>query len=314
MQYRQLGRTDMKVSILSFGASSLGSVFRDVPEEEGLRTVHTALDLGINFIDTSPFYGLTKSEAMLGKALRGVARDRYFLATKCGRYGSEPRDFDFGERRITRSLDESLARMGLDYVDVLQAHDIEFGSVDQIVEQTVPALQKIKRSGKARYVGITGLPLRLFREVTGRVGPGQVDTILSYCHYELNDTSLLSILPEMKARGVGVINASPLGMGLLTPRGTPDWHPAPPRVKELCSAAARHCADRGGDIMKLAMQFSVAQPDIATTLVGTGSAANIAKNARWIEEPIDETLLREVLDLLEPIKDVTWPQGRPENN
>src|SRR3954454_6599687 len=106
MLYRPLGRTGLEVSILSYGASPLGSVFRDVDEAEGIRTVHTALDLGINFIDVSPYYGLTRAETLLGKALRGIPRERYYLATKVGRYGED--SFDFSAGRVTRSVDESL--------------------------------------------------------------------------------------------------------------------------------------------------------------------------------------------------------------
>src|SRR4051812_27890784 len=127
MQYRQLGQTDMQVSCLSYGASPLGSVFRSVNEDTGIRTVNTALDRGINFIDVSPYYGLTKAETVLGKALQGVPRERYFLATKVGRYGSTMQDFDFSAARVTRSVDESLARLSVGHVDIIQCHDIEFG-------------------------------------------------------------------------------------------------------------------------------------------------------------------------------------------
>ena len=110
MQYRLLGQTGLNVSILSFGASSLGGAFRDIDEQEGVRTVHKALELGINFIDVSPYYGLTKAETVLGRALVGIPREAYFLATKCGRYGSNICDFDFSATRVIRSVDESLAR------------------------------------------------------------------------------------------------------------------------------------------------------------------------------------------------------------
>jgi L-galactose dehydrogenase len=314
MQYRRLGKTGMDVSVLSFGASSLGGVFHDVEERDAIRAVHTALDLGINLIDVSPFYGLTKSETMLGKALAGVPRERYFLATKCGRYGAKIEDFDFSEVRVTRSVDESLGRMGVEYLDIIQAHDMEFGDVEQIVNETIPALAKIKKSGKARFVGITGLPLRMFTEVVGRASRGSIDTILSYCHFELNDMSLLDIVPAMEWAGIGLINASPLGMGLLSLRGTPKWHPAPDSVKQLCRKAAEHCQSKQSSIMKLAMQFAVREPRIATTLFSSASADNIAQNVAWISEPIDEPLLAEVLEILRPIHNVTWPQGREENN
>jgi L-galactose dehydrogenase len=309
MDYRLLGATGLKVSRLGYGASPLGGVFRDVDEAEGCRAVRVALDLGINFIDVSPYYGLTRAETVLGRALRGVPRDRYILATKVGRYGDS--SFDFSARRVTASVDESLSRLGVGHIDLIQCHDIEFGSLDQIVEETIPALRKLRSTGKVRFIGITGLPLRIFQSVLART---VVDTILSYCRYCLNDVGLGTLLPFLQEKGAGIINASPLAMGLLSDRGAPVWHPAPRDVQAACSLAAAHCRERGTDISRLALQFATANPAIATTLVGTASPANIGKNVRWLDEPIDEGLLGEVLRILEPVRNATWPTGRPENN
>jgi aryl-alcohol dehydrogenase-like predicted oxidoreductase len=309
MQYRPLGNTGLNVSILSLGASPLGSVFRDIDESEGLRTVHTAVDLGINLIDVSPYYGLTKAETVLGKALKSLHRDSYYLATKVGRYGAD--EFDFSAERVTRSIDESLARLGVEYVDFIQCHDIEFGSLDQVVEETLPALQTAKEQGKARFIGVTGYPLKIFTEVLSRAS---VDTILSYCHYSLNDTTLAEIIPFLKDKGVGIISASPLSMGLLTERGAPEWHPAPDALVAACRKAAEYCRSHGVDISQLALQFSVANPDIATTLVGTASVENLKKNVEWTESPPDPALLEGVKAILEPVQNLTWPSGKPENN
>jgi aryl-alcohol dehydrogenase-like predicted oxidoreductase len=309
MKYRKLGKTGIEVSCLSFGASSLGSVFRPIDESEGIRAVHAALDAGINYIDVSPFYGLTVAETVLGKALRGLPRNRYLLATKVGRYREDA--FDFSRDRVKASVDESLARMNVEHIDVIQCHDIEYGSLDQVVEETIPALMEIKRQGKARFVGITGLPLKIFEYVLDRV---EVDTILSYCHYSIHDTSLEALIPYLEGKGVGIISASPLSMGLLTGRGEPDWHPAPALIKKTCAKAAAHCRKRDVDIAKLALQFSLAEPRIHTTLVGTASPDNIRNNIKWIEEPLDEELLAEVQDILQPVRNYTWIVGRPENS
>lgn len=313
MQYRTLGRTGLKVSVLSYGASPLGGVFRAVSENDGIEAVHVALNLGVNFIDVSPFYGLTKAETVLGRALKGINRGRYYLATKVGRYGHEMKDFDFSAARVTRSVDESLARLGVDYVDLIQCHDIEFGSLSQVVNETLPALKKVVASGKARFIGITGLPLKVFPTVLEQTN-GQVDTILSYCHYSINDTALGEMLPWLEKKGTGVINASPLSMGLLSEAGPPAWHPAPAEVKAACTQAAVLCKARGTDIAKLAVQFAVAEQRIATTLVGTASAENITRNVQAISEPIDRELLSEVQKILAPIHNKTWASGRAENN
>ncbi|PTY03251.1 aldo/keto reductase [Opitutaceae bacterium EW11] len=311
MHRRLLGKTGLSVSVLSFGASSLGGVFRQTDDRESIRAVHTALDLGINFIDVSPYYGATRAETVLGKALREVKRDRYFLATKVGQYGEG--EFDFSAARVKRSLDESCARLGVDYIDVLQCHDIEFVSLDQIVNETLPALHELKKAGRIGHVGITGLPLKIFRCVIDRVPAGTVETILSFCHYELNDTSLEPLLPYLKEKGIGAINASPTGMGLLTERGVPSWHPAPPALVAGCKQAVAYCASRGVDIVKLAVQFAIAHPGIATTLVGTANPDNIRKNIAYAEEPIDFELMARVLEILRPVHNHNFTRGRPEN-
>jgi L-galactose dehydrogenase len=309
VKYRELGKTGLRVSALSFGASSLGSEFRQIDEAEGVRTVYRALELGINLIDVAPYYGRTKAETVLGKALRTIPRDRYYLETKVGRYDRD--QFDFSRKRVAASLEESLARLGVEYVDVVQCHDIEFGDLDQIVNETVPELRRLQRQGKARLVGVTGLPLKVFRYVLERT---DLDAILSYCHYSLNDSTLLDLIPYLKDRGVGTINASPLSMRLLSDQGPPAWHPAPEELKRRSAEAAAFCREQGTSIAQLAVQFSVANADIATTVVGTASPAHIEENVRWAEAPIDRELLDEVLRILAPVHNETWPSGRPENS
>ena len=309
MEYRDLGQTGLKVSVLSFGASSLGSVFRNIDEAEGIRTVHTAIDLGINFIDVSPYYGLTKAETVLGKALKEIPRDAYYLATKLGRYGDA--EFDFSASRVVTSVDESLARLNIDHIDLIQCHDIEFGSLDQIVSETIPAMRKLQEQGKVQFIGITGMPLKIFRYVLDRT---EVDTILSYCHHTLNDTSLKTLIPYLKEKQVGIINASPLGLGLLTNRGAPAWHPASDEIKETCARAAAHCRSKRVDIAQLAIQFALDNPDLSTTLVGTANPEHLRQNVEWLETPINYELLAEVQAILAPIRNETWLYGRPENN
>lgn len=311
MLYRPLGKTGLEVSVLSFGASSLGGVFRSTDDAEAIRTVHVALDLGINFIDVSPYYGATKAETVLGRALRGVARDRYVLATKIGQYGDG--QFDFSATRVEQSWQESCRRLGVDYLDLLQCHDIEFADLNQIVDETLPALVRLKEQGKVGHIGITGLPLKVFREVLNRVPAGLVETILSFCHYELNDSSLETIVPQMKAKGVGIINASPTGMGLLTERGVPAWHPATPAMIAGARRAVDFCRKQSVDIVQLAIQFSLSHPDIATTLVSSANPDNMRRNVRYAEAPVDRGLLKAVLACLQPIHNANFTRGRPEN-
>lgn len=308
MKYRKLGNTGLDVPVLSFGASSLGSVFRDTNEADAIRTVHAAVDAGMNYIDVSPYYGLTKAEMVLGKAMLELSRDKFLLSTKAGRYGSDT--FDFSERRIFSSLEESLTRLNTDYVDMLFLHDLEFVPAEQ-AQEAIPALRKLKEQGKIRHFGISGLPLELFEQWL----PGSdIEVILSYCHYSLNDTSLLQLLPLIEKQGIGLVNASPLSMGLLSMRGTPDWHPASDELKAVAQKAAQYCANQGADLSKLAVQFAIANEQIPTTLVSTANPEHIVRNAQWTEDPIDEQLLTEVLALLEPIHNETWPSGIAQYN
>ena len=309
MRYRTLGRTGLEVSVLGFGGSPLGGVFGEVDTTECVRTVHAALDAGINYFDVAPFYGLTRAETMLGKCLAGVPRERFLLSSKVGRYGEA--DFDFSAGRVTRSVEESLQRLGVETIDLLICHDIEYVSLNQIVEETLPALRKIQETGKVRFLGISGLPLQIFRTVLDRT---DLDFILSYCHYSLNDTSLESLLPGLRERGVGVVNASALGMGLLTDRPLPKWHPAPSELRAAAAAALACCSERGVALAHLGLQFALANPEIATTLVGIADRTTLAKNLTALESAPDPELLRNVQEILRPVHNLSWPSGRPENS
>jgi len=309
MQTRPLGKTGLNLSVVSYGAASIGNEYGNLDEAQGIRSLHVALDGGVNFIDTSPYYGRTLSEKVLGKAFKEIRRDRYLLGTKCGRYDVDK--FDFSAERVTRSVDESLQRMGVDYLDIIQCHDIEFGNLDQVVEEALPALRKLQKQGKVRFVGVTGFPLKTFKYILDRT---ELDCVLSYCHYSLNNTSLLGLIPYLKSNGVGIMNASPFSERLLTRQALPDWHHARPPLREYCRKAVEHCDRRGVDIASLAIRFCVENPDITTTVAGTANPINMANILKWIEEPLDLELLTEVQKILEPVKNVLWPVGRPENS
>ncbi|XP_064613960.1 uncharacterized protein LOC135477698 isoform X1 [Liolophura sinensis] len=290
----------MDVSILSFGASALGSVFRATDDSESLRVVEHAVKSGINYIDTAPWYGHGKSESVLGKALQNIPRETYYLSTKVCRYLPETaKMFDFSAERTIRSVDESLQRLGLEYVDVIQVHDMEFApNLDIVIQETLPALQKVKDSGKAKFIGITGYPLENFKTVLER-SQVKIDTILTYCHGSMNDNSLVDYLPYFKEKGVGVVNASPISMGLLSNRGPPSWHPATDDIKEACMKAVAYCQSKDVDISKLAMKFILDQEDIPTTLVSTASLANLDKNLASVFTELTElekSTLEEVMD------------------
>jgi aryl-alcohol dehydrogenase-like predicted oxidoreductase len=297
------------MSVLSFGASSLGQEFRSVDLHDAIGAVHAALDAGMNFIDTSPYYGRGTSECLLGFALRGVPRDRYLLGTKLGRY--DVAHFDFSARRVAESVDVSLKRMGLEYLDIVLCHDIEFVELSQIVNETLPALRNLQRQGKVRFVGISGYPMRNFRYVLDRT---ELDVVLSYNHYTLQNTMLADLVPYLREKDVGILNAAPFSARLLTNDPLPDWHKATPQVRDVCRQAAEHCRRRGVDIAQLALQFSVSHPDLTTCVTGSANPARVSQWARWVAEPLDQQLLEEVQRILAPIHNWTYVEGRPENN
>ena len=309
MDSRPLGNTGLRLPVLSFGASSLGQEFRTVDLNEALRSVHVALDLGMNFIDTSPFYGRGMSEVLLGVALRGVPRDSYLLGTKLGRYSGT--HFDFSARRVVESIDVSLERMGVDHLDIILCHDIEFVDMNQIVDETLPAIRKVQQQGKVRFVGVSGYPMKIFKFVLDQT---DLDVILSYNHYTLQNTMLTDLVPLLKAKGVGIMNAAPFSARLLTNAPLPKWHKATPEVRDVARKAAEHCQKKGTDIAKLAVQYSIANPDMATCIVGSANPDNVRKWAQWAVEPMDQQLLAEVLEILKPIHTWFYIEGRPENN
>jgi L-galactose dehydrogenase len=309
MQYRNLGDTSLQVSVVGFGASPLGDVFGKTDPSEGLRAVQVAIDEGINFFDVSPYYGLTLAEERLGAALAG-RRNEVILATKCGRYGES--EFDFSAERITKSLEESLGRLRTDYVDLFQAHDVEFGDARQIIEETIPAMRRLQEQGKARYIGITGYPLKALIGIASAV---PVDSILSYCRYNLliDDMDTL-LMPFAQKHGIGVINASGMHMGVLTERGAPAWHPAPEQVHEAARQAAVFCRGKGSDISELALRYCFDYPHVASTLVGMSSTNHVRRNLSAFEEHADRRMVDEVMAILAPVRNYVWPSGRPENH
>jgi len=309
VERRKLGQTGLTLPALSFGASSLGAEFRSVDLGEALRSVQVALDLGLDFIDTSPFYGRGMSEVLLGIALKGIPRDRYLLGTKLGRYDKD--HFDFSAKRVVESVDVSLHRLGVDYLDIMLCHDLEFVEMSQIVNETLPALRKIQKQGKVRFVGVSGYPMKMFRYVLDHA---DLDVVLSYNHYTLQNTMLADLVPYLKGKGVGIMNAAPFSARLLTNATLPPWHKATPEVRAICKQAAEHCAARGVDIAQLALQFSMANPDLSTCVVGSANPANIEKWAKWAALPLDKTLVEEVQTILRPIHNWFYIEGRPENN
>jgi len=312
METRPLGNTGIEVPILSFGASSLGAEFRPINLEEAFGAVHTAIDLGMNFIDTSPYYGRGMSEVMLGQALKGIDRDKYILGTKLGRYTES--HFDFSAKRVEESLEISMHRMGTDYLDLILLHDVEFVKLDQIWDETIPALVKAKKEGKVRSIGFSCYPMACFNTVLDHV-EDDIDCVLSYNQFTLQNTAFADdLVPRLQAKGLGAINAGPFSARLLTNAPLPSWLKEPEEVKAAARAAAKLCDDNGVDIAQLALQFSCSHDYIASTVAGSANPNNVKKWAKWLAEPIDQGLLAQVEEIFAPVKNLGHAEGLPENN
>jgi aryl-alcohol dehydrogenase-like predicted oxidoreductase len=200
----------------------------------------------------------------------------------------------------------------VDYIDLINVHDIEFqaalpGCLQKVCDETLPALVALKKKGVVGHVGITDLQPENLKWVIEHTDEGTVESILNFCHYSLNDTMLADYLGFFEQKGVGVINASPLSMGLLSSRGTPDWHPAPQPLKDACAKAAAFCAEQGYPIEKLAIQFSTSlNPRIATTLFSSANPDNVQKNISFVNDPMDEELVKKVQEIIGDQMFVRW--------
>jgi len=308
MRYRKLGMTELNLSLLGFGASPLGDVFSPTDPAEGERAVHHALDQGVNFFDVSPYYGATLAEARLGSALAG-RRNSVILATKCGRYGVDL--FDFSAKGIAGGLEDSLRRLRTDYVDLLQVHDIEFGDTEQIIHETLPALKQLQKQGKTRYIGITGYSLKTLLHVAAAV---PVDAMLSYCRYNLLVTDMdEALVPFARQHEIGLINASPLHMGMLTENGAPEWHPAEPAVHAASRRAEAVCRAHGVSLPEVALRFCLAHPYVSSTLVGMATRQQVDENLRALNAVDDEELIAEIQAVIVRDQNVVWTSGREEN-
>lgn len=305
---RALGNTGLSLPILGFGASPLGGVFGPTSEDEAHLAVARALEVGINYFDVSPFYGDTLAEQVLGRALRPHARDHFLLSTKVGRYGTE---FDFSTRRIRVEFERSLRRLNVDHVDMVLCHDIEFVPLAQIIEEALPTLRALVEEGKARFVGVSGLPLRIFREVLAHT---DLDFVLSYCRYSLQNNELRTLFTLLEERGVGVISAAPLAMGLLGGYTLPDWHPATPLMRDCADKAAEICARNNTTLARLALQFALREPRITSTLVGMSNPQTLQENLSALQATPNEELLCAVEEALAPVHNLIWPSGLPENH
>jgi L-galactose dehydrogenase len=315
MKYNFLGNTGLKISRLSFGASALGGVYGPVDEAEGIRAVHTAFNSGINYFDVSPAYGGTLAETVLGKALKGIPRNHYYLSTKVGKYtqpGGYGNDtFDYSRGLIRASLKESAHRLGTDYFDIVHIHDIEYQHrrhTEQALTEGMVSLLELKNEGSIGNVSFGIYPMDLWHRIFQEL---PIDAALVHNHYTLNDTRAIELLPLARQKGIGIINGSPFGSGLLSEREAPAWHPVTAGERRLFQQAADFCRKHGTSISKLALQFSSQNQMFPTTLFSSSRSESVLQNVQWHEEPLDPELLATVQRILGPVMNKQWDYDAP---
>lgn len=309
MRYQRLGQTEMMVSRICFGSAPIGGMFGNV-EDSITQVVETALRNGINFVDTAYWYGQTRSESILGKILAKVPRKAYYISTKVGRFELDyARTFDFRADKVLESLTNSLKRLKLTYIDVcfVQVHDADFTPRENIIlYETLQALEMARQSGKIHYIGLTGYELRKLASII-ECSTVRIDVVMTYCHGSLNDNSLGKFALLFQSRGIGVLNAAPFSMGLLTERGPPPWHPAADFIKEASLAATHYCMSKNISISKLALAYSLEVPGSSPCVVGMDSIQQVRDNIALcttsplteVEQRVRDRITRRYFDRLE---------------
>jgi D-threo-aldose 1-dehydrogenase len=305
---RSLEGTGLEVSAICLGGSPLGSMpnlyGRDVAADEGVGTVLAALDSPIRFIDTSNGYSDGESERRIGAALglAGGKPDDVTIATKV-----DPRGRDYSANRVRASVQESRERLGLDFLPLVHLHDPEFFDFDEIARPggAVDALVELRDAGLVGAIGIAGGRVQ---EIARYVELGVFDVLLVHNRWTLLDRSAGALIEDAIARNMGILNAAVYGGGILASQtGGPTtygYREAPPEVLRAADEMRRVCASHGTDIATAALQFSLRDSRIASTIVGMSRPARIASTIAAASAELPDALWQDLEALLPP--DHTW--------
>ena len=297
MKQNRLGRSKVQVTELGFGGGPLGGLFEPLDDETAAQALEAAWDSGIRYFDTSPHYGIGHSERRIGDLLRSKPRDEWTLSTKVGRLlipqdpagrTDEPfqvpathrRVWDFTRDGVLRSVEDSLARIGVDRIDVLYLHDAEEHFEDALREG-VPALVELRAQG---VVGAIGAGMYHPGKLTRLVEESDVDVVMLSGRYTLLDHSALdSLLPACADRGISVLAASIFNSGLLatarpSASATFDYGPATPQTLERAHRIADVCEAHGVTLPAAAMAFPLHHPVVAGIVVGMRTEDEVRRN------------------------------------
>lgn len=310
-----LGRTNLSVTTLGFGAAPIGGLFSMITDDEARDAVVSAWSGGIRYFDTAPHYGLGLSERRLGEVLGEHPRSDYVISTKVGRLlrpnpaprGSDigtsgfavPDDLvrviDYSHRGVNQSLEESLVRLGTDYVDVVYVHDPD-QHVEQVIEETLPALVRLRNEG---VVGAIGAGMNDWRPLLTFVEQCEIDVVMVAGRWTLLDRSAEPLLQACAQRGVAVVSAAPFNSGILatnSPSGDDsfDYERVSPSQLARARALSEVCAGYGADLPQVALQFPLRHEAVATVVAGMRSAHEAQLDVEMMESPVPTALWDEL--------------------
>jgi aryl-alcohol dehydrogenase-like predicted oxidoreductase len=317
MNYRTLGRTGVKVSPLCLGAMMFGG-WGNPDHEESIRIIHGALDAGINFIDTADVYARGESEEIVGKALAGGRRDNVILATKVhGTMGDDPNEFGNSRRWIVKEVENSLRRLGTDWIDLYQIHRPE---LDTDIDETLGALSDLVHAGKVRYLGSSTFPASQIVEaqwVAERRGRERF--ICEQPPYSILVREVENdVLPTCQRYGMGVIPWSPLGGGWLSGRyrkdaETPSSHraqripgrydmslPGNQRKLEAADALAQLAEEAGMTLIEMALAFVIRHPAVAAAIIGPRTMEHLEAQLTAVDHELSDELLDRIDEIVPP--------------
>lgn len=308
MEYRKLGKTGIDLPVIGFGAGQFGDMYGDTTQKNCTETAAMAIDAGINYFDVAPSYGPEGlAEERLGIALKGHDRTKLIVNTKCGRWdhgeiGAPIYEYSFDAKKIREEVDNSLRRLQTDYIDIYQIHDINnCPNLNYLIEETIPEMERLKAAGKIRFIGITGAYLDTLKYVLDRTDA--VDSVLCFCRYNLIDTTLKGYFSNYIDKGLGLINASILYMGMLTPNVKTLVHWRDKQllhdIREAVEAANALCTKAGTTLPEQACLFGLGYDEPASTLIGMGRPSSLERNLKLLHKERNLELEAELLKLFQ---------------
>ncbi|MGO4879244.1 MAG: aldo/keto reductase [Bryobacteraceae bacterium] len=312
MEYVNLGKAGVKVSRICLGCMTYGSKrWREwvLEEDESRPFIRRALELGINFFDTADMYSLGVSEEILGRALKdfGPSRDRVVIATKVfNPMGDDPNQRGLSRKHIRHAIDDSLRRLGTDYVDLYQIHRLDY---DTPMEETLEALDDVVKEGKALYIGASSMFAWQFAKMLYKADElGLTRFVSMQNHYNLiYREEEREMLPLSRAEGIGVIPWSPLARGFLagnrrkedfgeTVRSKTDeyahgmyYQPSDFEVADRVGAVALR---RGVPNAQIALAWILQQPGVTAPIVGASRMQHLEDAVSALDMKLDEAELK----------------------